>query len=143
MAHIHRNALLPYSAAKIYALVNDVARYPEYLDGCVATEIHSEDDTHMSATLKLQKRGIKLQFTTSNKLHAPNSIVMALQDGPFDEFEGRWFFQHLDENACKVLLDLRFTLSSKISSVAATKLLDSVGNNMVDAMVKRAKKIYG
>ncbi len=143
MAHIHRNAILPFSVEQMYVLVNDVASYPQYLDGCSNTIIHEESDTHMLATLALAKKGIKLEFTTRNILDAPKSITLQLDDGPFDQFEGRWFFQHLADDACKVLLDLQFSLSSKISSVAANKLLDSIGNNMVDAMVKRAKHVYG
>ena len=143
MSHIHRNALLPFSAEQMFQLVNDVQQYPEYLAGCVDAQIHAQSDKAMTASLRLQKHGISLAFTTQNTLDAPHSIVMALEDGPFDEFEGRWYFQRLDEKACKVLLDLRFSLSSKLSSAAAGKVLDSVGNNMVDAMVKRAKQIYG
>lgn len=143
MAHINRNALLPYSVDRMYQLVNDVACYPEYLDGCVHAHVHEQSHSHMRATLGLEKKGIKLSFTTRNSLDAPKSIIMTLDDGPFDTFEGRWFFQHLDEEACKVILDLQFSLSSKLSSMAAAKLLDNVGNNMVDAMVKRAKQLYG
>ena len=143
MAHIHRTALLPYSDAQMYALVNDVAAYPKYMDGCVETLIHAQSDTAMEATLKLEKRGIKMQFTTLNQLDAPKTIVMALKDGPFDQFEGRWFFQYLRDDACKVVLDLQFSMSNKMMAVAAKKLFDGVANNMVDAMVQRAKVIYG
>jgi ribosome-associated toxin RatA of RatAB toxin-antitoxin module len=97
----------------------------------------------MVAELALEKRGINMRFTTANVLDAPKSIVMSLQDGPFDTFEGRWFFQRLNDNACKVILDLQFTLSGRIVDVAIRKLFDSVSNNMVDAMVKRAKDVYG
>ena len=36
---ILRSALLPYPAAVLYGLVNDVARYPEFLPWCSATEV--------------------------------------------------------------------------------------------------------
>ena len=143
MAHIHRNALLPYSVEQMFDLVNKVGDYPKYLEGCAGVIIHEEDEQGMKATLKLEKRGIKLEFTTCNIIDPPKSIVLNLEDGPFTRFEGRWFFQFLADDACKVILDLQFQLSGKLTSVAASKLLDSVGNNMVDAMVKRAKQIYG
>jgi ribosome-associated toxin RatA of RatAB toxin-antitoxin module len=84
-----------------------------------------------------------MQFTTANVLDAPKSIVMSLQEGPFDTFEGRWFFQRLSDDACKVILDLQFSLSGRFVDMAMRKLFDSVSNNMVDAMVKRAREIYG
>lgn len=143
MSHIHRTALLPYSDAKVFALVNDVAAYPQYMDGCKAAIVHEHTETNMLATLQLERRGIKLEFSTRNIIDAPKSIVLNLEDGPFDSFEGRWFFQHLREDACKVILDLQFSLNNRLLAVAAAKLFDSVANNMVDAMVQRAKVVYG
>jgi ribosome-associated toxin RatA of RatAB toxin-antitoxin module len=143
MSHIHRTALLPYSDAKMFALVNDVAAYSAYLDGCVASIVHEQTSTSMLATLQLEKRGIKMQFSTRNVLEAPKNIILQLEDGPFDEFEGRWFFQYLNDDACKVILDLQFSLSNAMLALAAKKLFDGVANNMVDAMVQRAKVIYG
>ena len=143
MNHINRSALLPYSDKQMYALVNNVAEYPLYMDGCASTEVLHSSDTEMMATLKLEKKGIKMQFTTRNQLDAPKSIVMQLEDGPFETFEGRWFFQHLNENACKVILDIQFSLSNRVKGMAARKLFNTVSNNMVDAVVNRAKDVYG
>jgi len=143
MPHINRSALLPFSDRQMFDLVNDVAAYPLYLEGCVAANIIEQSETAMMASLKLEKRGIKMQFTTANVLDAPKSIVMSLQEGPFDTFEGRWFFQRLSDDACKVILDLQFSLSGRFVDMAMRKLFDSVSNNMVDAMVKRAREIYG
>ncbi len=143
MTHINRSAILPYSDAKLFALVNDVATYPEYLEGCVSTEILSESAIEMTATLFLQKRGIKMHFTTVNSLDSPKSITMTLKEGPFDTFSGRWFFQRLNDDACKVILDIEFSLSNRLAGVAVKKLFDSVSQNMVDCVVKRARSLYG
>ena len=143
MTHIHREALLPFSDQQMFTLVNEVADYPAYMEGCASVEIIEKSDKTMIAALALEKRGIKLTFTTRNTLDEPKSIVMVLEDGPFECFEGRWFFQRLDDQACKVILDLQFSLSSRLGSLAVKRLFDSVANNMVDAMVKRARVVYG
>lgn len=143
MAHIHRHALLMYSDRQMFELVNRVSDYPAYLDGCASVEVFSQTADEMMARLDLEKKGIKLSFTTRNSFDAPKSIIMQLEDGPFDNFEGRWFFQRLDDNACKVNLDIQFVFSSKLKGLAVGKLFDSVANNMVDAIVDRAKKVYG
>jgi ribosome-associated toxin RatA of RatAB toxin-antitoxin module len=143
MTHIHRSAILPYSDEKMFALVNDVAAYPEFLKDCAGVDIHDASETEMLATLYLEKRGIKLQFTTKNILEAPKSIRMSLQDGPFDTLSGHWFFQHLEDNACKVILDIEFSLSKRLVSLASKKLFDSVSHNMVDSMIARARSLYG
>ncbi len=143
MAHINRTALLMYSDQKMFNLVNDVTAYPLYMDGCVNATVHEHTDTAMLATLDLARRGIKMSFTTHNVLDGPKSIVMSLQNGPFEKLEGRWFFQSLNDDACKVILDLQFTLSNKVTGIAAKKLFESVSNNMVDSVVLRAKQVYG
>ncbi|PPS58920.1 hypothetical protein CRX72_25460 [Pantoea sp. BRM17] len=39
MAQISRSALVPYSAAQMYQLVNDVDAYPEFLPGCTGSRV--------------------------------------------------------------------------------------------------------
>jgi ribosome-associated toxin RatA of RatAB toxin-antitoxin module len=143
MAHINRSALLPYPAQAIYELVNDIEAYPQYMDGCVGATILKRDDDVIEARLDLARGAIRYSFTTRNRLDAPKSIQMDLIDGPFTQFEGRWFFQTLNENACKVILDLQFSMSNSLVSLAAKKLFDGVANNLVDALCKRANALYG
>ncbi|WP_277342819.1 SRPBCC family protein, partial [Pseudomonas viridiflava] len=53
--HIQRSALLPYPARFLYDLVNDVARYPEFLPWCAAAQVLESSDTHMRASLEIAK----------------------------------------------------------------------------------------
>ena len=53
--HIQRSALLPYSAAAMYNLINDVERYPEFLPWCSAGEILEQNEDFMRAGLKIAK----------------------------------------------------------------------------------------
>lgn len=143
MAHINRSALLPYSTQAMFELVNDIEAYPAYMDGCVGAKILKRDADVIEARLDLARGAIRYSFATRNRLDAPKSIQMELIDGPFSQFEGRWFFQTLGDNACKVILDLQFAMNSSIGSLAAKKLFDGVANNLVDALCQRAKAVYG
>lgn len=143
MSHIHRTALLPYSVERLFALVNDVAAYPEYMQGCEKAIVHEQNEDAMLATLYLAKGAIKMQFTTKNRLDKPKVIDMQLVDGPFDQFQGQWFFQYLNDDACKVVLDLQFSLNNKAVALAVKKLFDGIANHMVDAVIARAKHLYG
>ena len=51
MASINRSALVMHSAARMYALVNDVGRYPEFLDGCAKVDVLEVSVSTMSARL--------------------------------------------------------------------------------------------
>jgi hypothetical protein len=52
-------------------------------------------------------------------------------------------FRGLAENACKVTLHLEFTASSLLVGAAAGRLFDRVTNNLVDAVGRRARQLYG
>lgn len=56
--HIQRSALLPYPAQALYDLVNDVARYPEFLPWCSSTEILESSPEFMRASVGVAKGGL-------------------------------------------------------------------------------------
>jgi ribosome-associated toxin RatA of RatAB toxin-antitoxin module len=148
MIRIERSALLPYSAEKLFDLVNDVTRYPHYMDGCVNAIILSQSETSMEARLELRKGGINQSFATRNQLERPHRIVMELLEGPFDTLHGEWSFKTLARDACKVNLLLQFqaqqdSLHQTVAHKAAGKLFESVAGNLVEALCKRANALYG
>ena len=142
MATVNRSALLPYSAHDMYCLVNDVASYPQFMDGCSSVDIIEHTDELMRATLYLKKAGMEVSFTTCNQLVADTSIEMYLQDGPFKTFNGLWQFKALSDSACKLTLDLEFEFKSRTLAKLATGMFSGVSSNLVDSLCKRADEIY-
>lgn len=142
MTEIIRSALLPYPAQDMYVLINDVSAYPQFMRGCVGAEVIVSGEEMMEARLDLAAGRLKYSFTTHNQLYPPHKVEMTLVDGPFESFHGLWTVQTLSEEACKVTLDLQFTLSSRVLGVAAKKLFSPIANDLVDALVKRAHHLY-
>jgi ribosome-associated toxin RatA of RatAB toxin-antitoxin module len=142
LATVNRSAIVPYSVHNMYCLVNDVASYPQFMDGCSSVEIIEHTDQLMRATLCLKKAGMEVNFTTRNQLLADTSIEMRLQDGPFKTFYGLWQFKPLSESACKLTLDLEFEFKSWALAKVATGMFSGVSSNLVDALCKRADEIY-
>ena len=138
MTVIERSALIPFTAEQVFGLVADIERYPEFLDGCVAAEVHERTENNVVATLRLSRAGVSHSFTTRNTLHRPERMELALEEGPFDRFAGMWRFRALGESACKVSLRLDFQMASGLASVAVGRLFDKVALDLVDAVVSRA-----
>ena len=138
---IQKTALLMHSAQTMFDLVADIARYPEFLPGCSGAEILEATDAGVVARLDLAKAGVKQSFVTRNTNVWPASIRLELEDGPFDSLGGEWRFEALSEDACRVSLYLTFQLRSGLLKMAASRLFESVANDMVDAMVKRANQL--
>lgn len=143
MPSIRRSALLPYSARQVYELVNDVESYPAFMDGCVGARILSRSDDSMEARLELARGGITQSFTTVNTLTANEAIELRLREGPFERFAGCWRFQALGEAACKVTLELDFTIRNALVGAAAGRLFERVTNSQVEAVARRARQVYG
>ncbi|WP_409420275.1 type II toxin-antitoxin system RatA family toxin [Pseudaeromonas sp. ZJS20] len=143
MAQLHRSALVMYSAEEMYALVNDVVAYPQFLPGCVASRVISQSELTMVAEVSVAKAGINKQFTTKNTLVPGREILMELVEGPFRRLHGVWHFTPLDEAACKVALSLEFEFSSRLIETAFGAIFRELAGAMVKAFCQRAKEVYG
>ncbi len=140
---ISKNALIPYSAAEMYALVDDIASYPGFLEWCrSATELERSGD-QVTARLELARGAFHKTFTTRNRMQQDKMVEMRLVEGPFRLLEGFWRFDSLGERACKVSFDLEFEFSSRLMGLAAGPAFSQIANTMVDAFCKRAVEIYG
>jgi len=143
MPEIHKSALVNYSALQMFNLVNDVARYAEFLPGCVSSRIIDETEVSMLALMELKKGPIRQTFTTSNTLVPGQSIKMELQEGPFHHLHGVWQFIALTEDACKVGLDLDFAFSNRLTAVSFGSIFNELTSKLVDSFVTRAGEVYG
>jgi len=144
MPHIKRSALVHYSPAEMYQLVNNVADYASFLPWCRSSVVKSESDTEMLASVEIAKGVLNKTFTTSNHLFKDHRIELQLVDGPFKKLSGYWQFDPLKtENACKVNLELEFEFDSGMMSIAAKPIFTQIANSLVDSFCKRAVDVYG
>ncbi len=143
MPLVRRSALLPYSAWQVFRLVDDIESYPQYMDGCVAAEILRGEGDSVAARLELSQAGISQSFATLNRRRPPHRIELELLEGPFERFSGHWQFRALGEAACKLSLELDFSLRGPLSGAAGGGLLDSAASRLVGAIGERARQLYG
>lgn len=143
MRQVHKNALVPYSAASMYALVNDVARYPEFLPWCRGSQVLDSSPTEMRARLDLAKGSFRRSFTTHNYLDPDKGMTMTLEDGPFKHLEGRWKFTDLGPEGSKVELDMEFQFDSMLLDMVAGPMFEDICNSLVDAFIRRAATLHG
>lgn len=138
MPTITRSALVEHSAARMFALVNDIEAYPRRFDWCDSAQVLEADATHVIARLDLGFGALRTWFTTENTLSPPHHIDMQLRDGPFRKLSGRWQFHALDESACKVTLTLDFEPQSRLLAPAFTLGFQGLADRMVDDFVRIA-----
>jgi ribosome-associated toxin RatA of RatAB toxin-antitoxin module len=142
MATIHKSALVKYSASQMFALVDDIEKYPEFLPWCSGTEVVFRDENMTRATIKINYHHLRQSFTTENMKYEPDGIKISLVHGPFRHLDGHWQFIALGEVGCKVQLDLHYEFSNKILERLFGPVFHYVANSFVDAFVKRAEKLW-
>jgi ribosome-associated toxin RatA of RatAB toxin-antitoxin module len=152
MRVVHRTALVPQTPAQMYALVNDVRRYPEFLPWCPATVVHAEDATSLSATLTFERVGVRTSVSTTNRNVPDTSIEMVLTDGPLKSFKGVWQFHPLRARTedgslgalkgCKVELTVEFTFRNAALDLVFGPFFEATWDSIVDGFVKRARIIH-
>ncbi len=146
MKTVHKSVLIWYHPQEMYALVTDVASYPQFLPWCDHANVLEEHDDGMTAEIGISIGGVRQTFTTRNR-HTPDRAVdLQLVRGPFSRLEGHWKFTPLGdgaERACRVELNLDYGFDNVALGKLVGPVFDRIAASLVDAFVKRAQQVYG
>jgi ribosome-associated toxin RatA of RatAB toxin-antitoxin module len=140
---VDRSAIVGATPAQMFALVDDVPRYPEFLPGCAAARLDSTTAKERIAALEIVRGGLRLEFTTRNTVAPPAQILMELVEGPFKRLVGRWRFEPLGERGSRIGFHVEFEFKSRLMGIALNPVFESVCDQIVDAFVARAREVYG
>ncbi|MBP9721682.1 MAG: type II toxin-antitoxin system RatA family toxin [Gammaproteobacteria bacterium] len=154
MTIIKRELIVPYSDKQMFDLVNDIKRYPEFLNWCSQARLIKESQAHqdeiyqdyIEAELTISYSGVLKQFTTRNSLVPNSKIIMSLVEGPFKHLHGVWEFKIIDNSGnlgCKVEFSLDFEFSNYFVSMMFGKVFQEIAEKIVGSFSARAKQVYG
>jgi ribosome-associated toxin RatA of RatAB toxin-antitoxin module len=143
MPLVERSALVTYTPAQMFALVDDVGRYPEFLPWCTAARTQAVTPVERLATVKVARGVLQAEFTTRNTLQPDTQIQMQLVHGPFRDLKGLWRFDALGEKGCKVQFRVEFEFKNRLTATAFNAIFETLCATIVDAFAQRAQKIYG
>jgi coenzyme Q-binding protein COQ10 len=141
---------LPYSPDQMYALVADVARYPEFLPWCAAARIRSREDKGdhevMLADLVVGFKMFRERFLSRVTLwEADRRIDTEYVDGPFKHMISTWAFSPAPDGSggCEVHFSVDFEFRNKILQGAAGLFFQEAMQRIVRAFETRAQALYG
>src|SRR5690349_9447663 len=143
MQRVRKSALAPYSAAQMFALVDDVERYPEFLPWCGGTAVLERRPDRKTARLYLDDRRGRPHLTTDNVNRPPDSIVITLRHGPFRHLHGEWRFIALDAEACKIEFELAYEFATALLDRVIGPVFGHIANTFIEAFVRRSEALYG
>ncbi len=153
MTTISRQIQVPYTAAQMFALVNDVASYPQFLPWCESARVLREAGDQMDASIAMKVGSFRKAFATRNHNTPGEKIVVSLLNGPFKSLDGSWAFYDLPDTAradgsmvpggSVIRLDMTFEFASKLIDLAIGPIFREIVRNLVGAFQQRAIAIYG
>ncbi|PTV96991.1 coenzyme Q-binding protein COQ10 [Rhodobacter aestuarii] len=141
---------MPYSAAQMYALVADVARYPEFLPWNSAARIRSrkpgpeagtevmEADLIISFKVFRERFGSRVVLTPEK-----HRVDTRYLDGPFKYMHSWWQFEDRPEGGCKVDFFVDFEFKNALLQSVIGIVFDQAMRLIVQAFEDRAKALYG
>ena len=143
MPTVRKSAIVPCTREAMFALVEDIESYPQFLPWCSGTEVFERGPTVTRARLDVSYHGLRTHVSTRNRKQEPESIELAFEDGPFERFGGVWRFAPLGGEGCKVELALDYEFSSGTLAKLLGPLFGNIADTMVESFVRRAEEKAG
>jgi ribosome-associated toxin RatA of RatAB toxin-antitoxin module len=127
----------------MFALVNDVEAYPQFLHWCAGARVESRGESYVEATIEIGIAGVQKPFRTRNTLEPPRRITIALVSGPFSRLAGSWEFTDSAGGGADIELSLDYEVSHSPLGFVLAKAFEEVTRSQMSAFVRRADEVYG
>ena len=141
MREVKRSALVNRPPAQLFALINDIESYPQFLPWCTHARVLSRSPTEIVATIGVRQGALHGEFTTRNTLEPDRRIDMSLVSGPFRTLAGEWRLTPIDPEGCRVELTMRFAFSHRLTALLFEPKFAATIGSLVDAFVVRARSL--
>jgi len=141
MREVKRSALVNRPPAQLFALINDIESYPQFLPWCTHARVLSRSPTEIVATIGVRQGTLHGEFTTRNTLEPDRRIDMSLVSGPFRTLAGEWRLTPIDPDGCRVELSMRFAFSHRLTALLFEPKFAATIGSLVDAFVVRARSL--
>ena len=133
---------VPYTPDKMFDLVADVEKYPEFLPWCIASRVIKNEKYLLIADLMIGFQVFREKFRSNVNLDKKNMVIeVSYKDGPFKFLRNKWEFKSY-KGKCKILFYLDFEFKNIFLQSLMEKLFSEAVKKMVTAFEHRAKKLY-
>jgi coenzyme Q-binding protein COQ10 len=132
----------------MFALVADIARYPEFLPWCAKAKILNRQEDGgtivLVAELGVSFASLREHYTSRVTIDANASTIAAKHiNGPFDHLDTLWRFTPKGEGACVVECTVDFSFRNKPLQAVMGLVFGTAVSRMAGAFETRARALYG
>jgi len=161
MREVKHSALVSQPPSRLFALINDIESYPQFVPWCTHAKVLSRSDREIVATIGVRRGPLRGEFTTRNDLEPDRRILMHLVSGPFKMLEGEWLLAPIAAPAAngvpatnstpatpapgpgragtRVQLTMKFAFRNPLTAVLFEQKFAETTSSLMDAFVARAR----
>ena len=112
MISFKKNKNLSHPAKKIYNLVADVKKYPDFLPWCKNIIIKKKTKKYILTEVKVGFQNINESYVCKVLLYPQKRIAVNYISGPFEYLEIDWKFKKVSKNKTDVSFSCNFKFKS-------------------------------
>lgn len=147
MPQFETHRLVKHSPDRMYDLVADVEKYPQFLPLCEALAVRSRKERDgkvlLVADMTVGYKAIRETFTTQVLLNpAERAIDVKYIDGPFKYLDNRWRFEAAENGGATIHFFIDYEFKSRLLGAVMGSMFDRAFRMFAEAFETRADKIY-
>ena len=149
MPQVANKRRVRHSAEKMFDLVADVERYPEFVPLCRSLKIKQRTQAQDGNEIVVADMTVSFQlvsetFTSRVTLDRTNlKILVEYLKGPFSKLENKWTFEPRGDDASDVGFFIAYEFRNRMLAVLMGAMFDVAFQQFAAAFEKRADAIYG
>ena len=138
MPTVTRKVIVDHPAEAMYALVDGVEAYPQFLPWCSGVEVFGRTPTETHARIDIDFHGIRSHVATRNRNAPPEWIHLELADGPFERLAGHWHIRPLGTEGCAIEFSIDYAFSSRALEAVMGPVFGQMMETIVERFIERA-----
>ena len=137
MIFFKKNKNLSHPVKKIYNLVADVKKYPDFLPWCKNIIIKKKNKKYILTEVKVGFQNINERYVCKVLLCPQKRITLDYINGPFEYLEIDWKFKKISKNKTDVNFSCNFKFKSIFLRLCTSFFLENAVEKMVEAFEKK------
>ena len=138
-----REEVINHPAKKLFDIVIDIERYPEYIPWCTRMVVNERKNNEILADMYVQYKFILSQKFGSHVKFDRDKLKIATKyiEGPLKDLTTNWKFEEINSSKSKIVFNVNFEFKNFIHQKVAETFYPLIENKMIQSFKKRANSI--
>ena len=141
-----QEVIINHPASKLYEIVLDIEKYPEFVPWCISGKIHKKDDRDdmivMEADLTVGKKFLSQTYKSHVTYYKEkDKIIVTNLGGPLKHLKNEWNIREIN-NQSEVDFIIDFEIKNIFYNMIMKKSFNEGLKNITEAFEKRAIQLF-